>query len=92
MSNKDGIVSAKLSEDLYQAVSERAEAEGVSMSELLRVVLSQFIYGTLPAVDDGYIEAKKLAYRLATRALRDGFASLPESPEEVFELARLGKI
>jgi hypothetical protein len=92
MSNKDGIISAKLPEDLYMAAAERAESEGISLSELVRVVMTQFIYGTMPSFTEGYEEAKKLAYRLASRALRDGFASLPETPEEAFQLAREGKI
>lgn len=85
MGNSANTICAKLPEDLLYAVTDRAEAEGISISELLRAVLTQFIYGTTPAVGEGYEQAKRLATQIAYKALADSLEYMPESVEDHIE-------
>ncbi len=85
MANSANTICAKLPEDLLYAVTDRAEAEGISISELIRAVLSNFIYGTQPAVSEGYDQAKRLATQIAYKALADSLAYMPSTVEEHIE-------
>lgn len=88
MANSNNTICAKLPEDLLYAVTDRAEAEGISISELIRAVLTQFIYGTTPAVGEGYDQAKRLATQIAYKALADSLEYLPATVEDHIEAMR----
>jgi len=88
MANKSGVICAKFPDELLALAEDRALAEGITISELLRAVMTQFLLGNVPAVTEGYQQAKSTALFLAHTMLQQALAMLPETVEEAFENAR----
>ena len=78
-------------EDLDAALRARAEAEGLSPSELLRALAQQYVYNEQPSVDAGYMHARSLAIKLAHEAVsRAVDEHLPRTYEEAIQAVQLG--
>jgi hypothetical protein len=80
-------IAFRLPADLDEAVRERALAEGLSMSEMLRSIVSQWAYGSTPSADAGYFQARGVAVAAAHEVLRKVFDQfLPTSYEQALQL------
>ena len=79
-------ICVKLPQDLDTAVRVLAEAQGISVSELLRTLLAQVVYGHASSVDDGYLAARRWASRLAHHALRAAINALPEDHDQAMAI------
>ena len=67
----------RLPPDLDAAVRERAAREGLSVSEIFRALMSQWVYQQTPSVDEGYYNARQLAMKLAHEAVSNVIANEP---------------
>lgn len=85
-SGKTDPICARLPHDLDAAVRMRATSEGLSPSEMLRAIVSQFIYAEVPATSEGYLQARALAARLAHEALARTLAQMPDNYDEALAL------
>lgn len=84
-------LAVRLPDDLDALVRSRAESEGLTTSELLRSIVSQWAYGTMPSVGEGYVAARNVAIQAAHVALSNAFAdSMPETYEEAIRLLQDG--
>jgi hypothetical protein len=80
-------ICVRLPEDLDVAIRTRGAAEGLSPSEMLRSIITQWAYGSTPSVDEGYRQARSIAVRLAHEAIARAFDQLPEGYEEALALS-----
>ncbi len=83
-------VCVRLPDDLDVALRQRAEAEGLSVSELLISMLSHWVYGSTPSVDEGYKQARSLATKLAHEAVSRAIDDLPSTYEEAISSVAYG--
>ncbi len=84
-------MAVRLPDDLEALIRTRAESEGLTTSELLRSIVSQWAYGTMPSVGEGYNAAKAVAIKAAHVALSHAFAeAMPETYEEAIQLMQEG--
>lgn len=90
MGNSAAPICAKLPEDLEYALRDRAEAEGISVSEITRHAIAAFVFGSIPGAQEGYAQAKRLATQMALQAMHNGLASLPDTLEEWIDLQARG--
>jgi hypothetical protein len=69
----------RLPADLVAAVEHACREHKISPSELLRSLVSQWVYGstTLQGPEAGYAEARSMATRLAHVALKEAIKRLP---------------
>lgn len=74
-------VAVRLPADLAAAVEHACNENNITASELIRGLVSQWVYGKsqLAGPDEGYAQARSMATRLAHVALKQAIASLPES-------------
>jgi metal-responsive CopG/Arc/MetJ family transcriptional regulator len=76
-------IAVRLPADLVAAIDATCIEQGITQSELLRGLVSQWVYGKtqLAGPDEGYAEARSMASRLAHAALKQALTSLPDSHE-----------
>jgi hypothetical protein len=69
----------RLPADLVAAVEHACREHNISPSELLRSLVSQWVYGdgALKGPEAGYAEARSMATRLAHVALKEAIKRLP---------------
>ncbi len=74
-------VAVKLPADLLAALESTCEQQGLTKSEILRGLVSQWVYGKsqLSGVDEGYAQARSMATQLAHVALSRALTALPDS-------------
>lgn len=72
-------VAVRLPADLASAVKLACAQHGMTPSEFLRSLVSEWAYGKtqLTGPDEGYTEARSMATQLAHAALKDALAGLP---------------
>jgi len=75
----------RLPPDLYAAVTEMAEAEGVTTSEWVRDMLQRIVYGQPPGIDEGYMQGRSLGFRMMHVAFRDAWAQMPTDVHEAMQ-------
>jgi hypothetical protein len=84
-------IAVRLPDDLDALVRSRAESEGLTTSELLRSIVSQWAYGAAPSVGEGYLAARQVAIQAAHVALSHAFAEeMPQTYEEALTLLQEG--
>lgn len=64
------------------AIVEVATAHGITMSEYLRMLVEQQLTSGMFQVDEGYMEARSLALKLAHEVLRRAMEMLPQNYED----------
>lgn len=76
-------IAVRLPADLAAAIEAACKQHGISASEFLRGLVSQWVYGQsqLAGPDEGYTSARAMASQLAHAALRKALAELPDSHE-----------
>lgn len=83
-------ICVRLPEDLDAAIRARCEAEGLTPSELMRSLASQYVYNDTPSVDAGYMQARTLAAKMAHAAVSAAIENLPQTFEEANHLIATG--
>lgn len=83
------VIAVRLPSDLLAAVNQACQEQGITQSEFLRGLVSQWVYGKtqLSGPDEGYAQARSMASQLAHvivrqtmhQALKEAIASLPET-------------
>ena len=76
----------KLPIDLATALRARAAAESLSVSEVLRSIIEQWLMGTQPSTDQGYIQARRYATMLAQQALQTALQNIPQTYDQAVSL------
>lgn len=71
---------------------QRAQLEGLTVSELLQSFAQGVIYNTQPSVDEGYRHAKHLAIRIAHDVLQNALDELPETFAEAHHTLASGQV
>lgn len=73
------LVSTRLPADLAAAVEHACREHNISPSELLRNLVSEWVYGkgTLSGPEAGYAEARSMGTRLAFVALKEALKLVP---------------
>lgn len=79
-------IGFKLPPEMRAAVIERAQAEGINVSEWCRAQIAQILDGETPSVDAGYQQARRLAAQMASVVLANARAQLPDTYEEFIEM------
>ena len=76
-------VAVKLPADLIAAIDAACVEQGITKSEFLRGLVSQWVYGKsqLSGPDEGYAQARAMASQLAHAALSRALDGLPDSHE-----------
>lgn len=72
-----GLFCLRLTDDIHAALRQQAQAQNQSMSEIVRVILYQAIYGYAPSETDGYAQGRKIAYQTAMRLVKDAIDAMP---------------
>ena len=88
MSRKPDPICSRLPPDLDAAVRDRAMAEGLSPSEMLRLIVQQWAYGSMATADEGYFQARQLAQHLAHVVLQAAINQLPQTYEEAMAIIK----
>lgn len=84
--NSQNSICAKLPEDLVFAVNDRATAEGMSVSELVRHALTAFLFGQISGPEEGYRQARMVAWTLMQRAMKIGMDNVPDTYQGYLEM------
>lgn len=82
MAGDSQMICARLDLELAQLVDQACVNEGIGRSELLRNVLTQWAYGTMPSADDGYRRAVRMVPQLTILLLSQVIDRLPATAEE----------
>lgn len=87
-------ICLRISDEMRALAGEVATAQGVTLSEWIRVLMTEALYGNGPDINAGYIQARGLALKLSHELLRRATELLPPSYEEAvmyFGLAGPGR-
>lgn len=82
MASDTQMLCARLDVELAQIVDQACVNEGIGRSELIRNVLTQWAYGTMPSADDGYRQALRVVPQLVNLLLARVVSQLPATYEE----------
>jgi len=86
-------IAVRLTDDLEVAFRARAEAEGLSSSELLRAIVAQYVYNEQPSTDAGYHVGRALAYQTAIALVKETMEqSFPPTFEQAQQLVVQGRV
>ena len=82
----NGPICLRLPADLHHAVDEAAAATNMNVSEWLRALIFQTIYGEPIGASEGYVAGRKLGMRITQMMLARAYTNLPDSPEEALKM------
>jgi hypothetical protein len=77
-------IAVRLPNDLVALVESACAQNGLTISELIRALVTQWASGevSLSGPSEGYTQARSMASQLAMRALQQALRELPETHEE----------
>lgn len=77
-------IAVRLPSDLLAAIEAACEEHGITQSEFIRGLISEWAYGKtqLSGPDEGYSQARSMAAQLAHLAVTQAINNLPASHEE----------
>jgi len=82
------LACVRLPTDLAEQFKLACDETGQTQSEVLRLLIQQWITGAVSSVDEGYVRARAIAAQLAhavvTRALQD----IPDNTEDAIRFIR----
>jgi len=82
MSRQNELICIRLQPEMNALVREVVSAHSISLSEWIRILIQNALYGVSPHVDEGYIQARALAIKLAHDLLRRAEATMPPTFED----------
>lgn len=80
------VICARLDVELSQLVDQACINEGITRTELVRNVLTQWAYGTIPSADEGYRQALRMAPQLTLLLMTRVIEQMPPTLEEAQQL------
>jgi hypothetical protein len=87
-------VCLRLQADLEAFVRDIAASQGITVSEWIRLLISNAVYGQAPDVDAGYNQGRAFGLKLAHEMIRKAAELMPQTHEEAvvyFGLAGPGR-
>jgi len=87
-------ICIRLPPEMETITREIVAAQSITLSEWVRMLIYNAIYGNTPDVNEGYMQARTLALKLATEMLRRANEMLPQNYDEAvsyFGLAGPGR-
>ena len=81
--NGNYVRACRLGPELDAVLEARAQAEGVSPSEMLRNIVHAWAYSEMPSADQGYYSARAQAGQIAHYLIARAADTLPASAEEL---------
>lgn len=89
MASDDQTICLKLSIDLATALRSRAASENLTISDVLRSMIMEWVYDERPSVDDGYKQGRSIAMKMAhltvSKLIND---QMPDNFEEAMNILR----
>ena len=90
-------ICARLPPDLDAALRQRADAEGVTVTELMRAIAYRYVYGATSNFEEGYAAGRSLALQLThyamASAISDAFAEhIPQTYEEALAILQASNV
>lgn len=83
-------IAVRLPPDLVSAVDAACTEQGITASEFMRALVSEWAYGRsqLSGPDEGYAQARSMASQLAHAAIKKALGELPDTHEQAIEMLR----
>ena len=76
------LTCVRIPADLDEQFRMQCDAVGMNASEAIRLLITQWIGGQAPTVEEGYAEARSIAAQLAHAVVTRALQELPETAEE----------
>jgi hypothetical protein len=87
MAADDQTICLKLSIDLATALRSRAASENLTISDVLRSMVMEWVYDERPSVDDGYKQGRSIAMKVAHQTVTHLIADrMPDNFEDAMAL------
>lgn len=86
--NNRGVACVKLPDDLAEALRVRADAEGLTVSEVLRAMVQAWVYDERPSVDEGYRAGRAVGMKMAHIAVSNVISQMPMTYEDALAIIK----